>query len=407
MTESLSISLVNGYLAHKQHLLPTSRHADVVQVTRDIVALHATSATSPYLSLWARMPDFQREVLEDALYERRDLAKVLCMRVTVHAVPSDEAPLFIRACQAYIERRTPTRFRGPGLLVQAGLCWEEEAEALLQDLHSRVLNVLAEKGPSTVREIGQVVPEFKAKIRHDVGKPYEGAFSIGSRLVNSMSAWGLIIRARPRGSWRSSLYEYAALSDWLPDIDLESITPEEARSGVVRRYIAAFGPTTLDDIQWWTGFSKREMKEALEPLMPALTELVIEGLGGGYLMLEDDAQRLRGVTPPDAPYVFFLPSLDPYIMGYRDRRRFLAEKHYKKVFDRAGNALPTVWVNGRVVGAWGQLREDGSVIYGLFESLSEKEQALLADEAQRLETFLDGEFIKPAFFHTSFTRALK
>jgi len=94
-------------------------------------------------------------------------------------------------------------------------------------------------------------------------------------------------------------------------------------------------------------------------------------------------------------------------MGYRDRRRFLAEKHYKKVFDRAGNALPTVWVNGQVVGAWGQLREDGSVIYGLFESLSEEEQALLADEAQRLETFLDGEFIKPAFFHTPFTRALK
>jgi len=208
--ESLSISLVNGYLAHKQHLLPTSRHADAVQVTRDIVALHATSATSPYLSLWARMPDFQRDVLEDALYERRDLAKVLCMRVTMHAVPSDEAPLFIRACQAYVERRTPTRFRGPGLLVQARLCWEEEAEALLQDLHRRVLDVLAEKGPSTVREISQVVPEFRAKIRHDVGKPYEGEFSIGSRLVNSMSAWGLIIRARPRGTWRSSLYEYSA-----------------------------------------------------------------------------------------------------------------------------------------------------------------------------------------------------
>jgi len=54
----LPTSSVNSYLAHKQHLLPTSRRSDVVAVTRDIVALHATEAIAPYLSLWARMPAF-------------------------------------------------------------------------------------------------------------------------------------------------------------------------------------------------------------------------------------------------------------------------------------------------------------------------------------------------------------
>jgi hypothetical protein len=97
MTGALKVSLVNGYLAHKQHLLPASRLADVVQVTRDIVALHATVATGPYLSLWARVPDFQRQGLEDALYERRELVRVHCMRMTVHAVPSDEVPFFLQA----------------------------------------------------------------------------------------------------------------------------------------------------------------------------------------------------------------------------------------------------------------------------------------------------------------------
>ena len=90
MTGTLNISFVNSYLAHKQHLLPASRLADVVQVTRDIVALHATAPTGPYLSLWARVPDFQRQGLDDALYERRELARVHCMRMTVHAVPSEE-----------------------------------------------------------------------------------------------------------------------------------------------------------------------------------------------------------------------------------------------------------------------------------------------------------------------------
>ena len=69
MTGVFKASLVNRYLAHKQHLLPASHLADVVQVTRDIVALHATSATSPYLSLWARVPDFQCTALKDALYQ--------------------------------------------------------------------------------------------------------------------------------------------------------------------------------------------------------------------------------------------------------------------------------------------------------------------------------------------------
>ncbi len=403
MTGVFKVSLVNRYLAHKQHLLPASHLADVVQVTRDIVALHATSATSPYLSLRARVPDFQREMLEDALYERRKLARVHCMRMTVHAVPSDEVTLFF---QAYVERHFLAELRGwDPLLVQAGICQEGEAEALLKGLYRQVLDVLTEKGPSTVRQIGRAVPEIKAKIRHDVGKPYEGEFSIGSRLMLTMCVLGLIVRARPRGSWRSNLYEYAALSDWLPDIDLDSVTPEEARAWLVRRYLAAFGPTTFDDVQWWTGFSKGETKKALEPLKPELVEVTVEGLGNGYWILAEDAQRLRDFSLPDGPYVFFLPDLDPYIMGYRDRRRFLAAEHRAKVFDRAGNAVATVWVNGRVVGAWGQPKDDGRVIYSLFEPVCDEERVLLADEAQRLQGFLGGEFLPPRF-RTPFTRAL-
>jgi hypothetical protein len=331
------------------------------------------------------------------------LTRVHCMRMTVHAVPSDEVPFFF---QAYVERHAQAEFQGwESLLVQAGICQEGEAEALLKQLHRRVLDVLTEKGPSTARQISQAVPELKARIRHDVGKPYEGEFGIGSRLMLTMSVLGLLVRARPRGTWRSNLYEYAALSDWLPDVDPESVTPQEARAWLVRRYLAAFGPATLDDVQWWTGFSKGETEEALGTLKPAAVEVSIEGLGDGYLMLAEDAQRLRDFARPDAPYVFLLPGLDPYIMGYGDRRRFLAAGHRAKVFDRAGNAMPTLWVNGRVVGAWGQ-RRDGSVVHGLFEPVGEEERASLAGEVRRLEGFLGGEFLPPRT-HTPFTRALE
>ena len=133
MAEALKVSRLNHYLAHKQHLLPASRHTDLIRVTRDIVALHATDPTGPYLSLWARMPGFKREALEAALYQERSLAKWLCMRVTLHALPSDELTYFYRAfSQAFFERRTP-----PGL----------EAQALGAERHRSTRAM----GPHTVR----------------------------------------------------------------------------------------------------------------------------------------------------------------------------------------------------------------------------------------------------------------
>lgn len=396
--------LVNAYLAHKQHLLPSSRLADVVQVTRDVVALHATGAAIPYLSLWARVPDFQHRMLEDALYERRELARMLCMRVTLHAVPSDELPFFFQASRAYVERRTPAQYRGEGLLVQAGVCEAEQAGAVLEKLQRRLLHMLSETGPATLPEISQALPELRAKMRHSGGKPYEGEFSIGSRLVSEMCAQGLLVRARPRGSWLSNLYEYAALSDWLPGADLNSVSPQEARVWLVRRYLSAFGPATLEDIQWWTGFSKTEVRRALGTLEPEIAEVTIEILGPGHFLLADDVQRLGSFSPPGSAAAFFLPGLDPYIMGYRDRRRFLAPEHEGKVLARAGNTVPTIWANGRVAGAWGQ-RRDGSVVYKLFEPVGEEERALLEAEARRLEEFLNGEFLPPRY-GTPFTGTL-
>lgn len=400
--DTVELARVNAYLARKQHLLPGARSSDLLQVTRDIVALHATNPTGPHLSLWARVPDFRRQALDDALYNRRDLSRLLCMRTTLHVVPSDEMPCFQNA---YGERVLPPEFRDWSFMfTQAGLCGEEQADELMERLHRQVLDVLEERGPSTVRQIAQAVPELAVKVRHSAGKSYAGEFSIGSRLVPAMCTQGLLIRARARGTWRSNLHEYAALDAWLPGLDLGSMTPEEARSWLVRRYLSAFGPATVDDVQWWTGFTKGETQAALAKWDGDLLETTIDGLGGDYLLLLDDARRLQGSIPPAAPYVFLLPSLDPYIMGYHDRRRFLAPEHRTKVFDRAGNALPTVWVDGRVVGAWGQ-RQDGSVVYGLFEPVPGAAHELVAGEGQRLESLLDGEFL-PQRTSTAFTRAL-
>ena len=154
-----------------------------------------------------------------------------------------------------------------------------------------------------------------------------------------------------------------------------------------------------------TGLTKGETEEAFGGIASEVAQVTIDGLDDAHLMLAKDAEGLRDFTPPDDPYVFLLPSLDPYIMGYRDRCRFLAAEHRKKVFDRAGNAVPTVWVDGRVVGVWGQ-HKDGRIFHELFESMGDAERGLLADEVQRLEGFLEGEALPPGI-RTPFTRALE
>lgn len=399
---TLPLTQVNAYLAHKQYLLPGSRVDDVEQVTSDIVALHATVATGPYLSLWARMPAFQRTDLDRVLYDRRSLVRVLCMRSTLHLVPSRHMPFYF---QAYTGgQASAARLRASSLLTCARLCEEQDAGQLLDDLFARVLTVLDSRGASTVEELAQAVPELQVRVRHSVGKPYEGEFSLGSRLVPAMCDLGQLVRTIARGTWRSSLYEYAPLSTWLPDVKLATVSSSAARSWLVRRYLSAFGPVAFDDVQWWTGFSKGQTQKALRSIQSELVEAKIAGLEPGHYMLADDARRLAGFVMPEPPQSFLLPGLDPYIMGYRLRDRFLAGEHRHQVFDRAGNAMPTVWINGCVAGVWVQ-RRDGGVVYGLFGPAADDQKASVASQARRLEGFLDGEILPPRS-HTAFTRSL-
>jgi len=407
--EGVQLDRVNRFLLSKQHLAPGTQEDDVVQVVEDICALHATGALTPYLSLWSRVRGFRRQQLDAELYEIRRLVRVLCMRGTLHIVPSEGLPVIFQATK---ERPQRDLLRQEGrMLVQAGLCQEGEESKTLERLHQRIAEVLADMVPSTVSEISEMVPELKLKVRYSVDKPYAGEFSLGSRLVPGMCILGLLVRTKPRGGWRSNLYEYAPLAAWLPDVDLEALTPGEAQARLVRWYLAAFGPATVEDIAWWSGLSKGETRSALstralrrsapkglrgspqgEALSDELVETEIEGLGGGYLMLAADRQRLQEAQLEMEPSVNLLPNLDPYIMGYRDRRRFLAPEHYDQVFDRAGNAFATVWVEGRVVGVWREM--EAAIELLLWQDVESEALTLVEAEARRLGRFLSGEDVE-------------
>jgi hypothetical protein len=87
------------------------------------------------------------------------------------------------------------------------------------------------------------------------------------------------------------------------------------------------------------------------------------------------------------PWVALLPGLDPTVMGWKQRQWYLPDDHVADLFDRNGNAGPTIWVDGRVVGGWAQCA-DGKLVHRLFERISAPHERLLQIELDRLREFV-------------------
>ncbi|PRC48246.1 hypothetical protein C6A85_80815, partial [Mycobacterium sp. ITM-2017-0098] len=169
------------------------------------------------------------------------------------------------------------------------------------------------------------------------------------RVLTVLSARGEIVRGPNDGGWTTSRPRWAAAGQWLPPAD--PVSSEQARAELVRRWLYAFGPATVTDIKWWFGNTLGWARQALADI--DAVEVAVEGADGtvGYVVPGDDAEE-----PAVEPWCALLPGLDVTTMGWVDRDWYLGA-HRTQVFDRNGNAGPTVWVDGRVVGGWRQNTE--------------------------------------------------
>ena len=197
------------------------------------------------------------------------------------------------------------------------------------------------------------------------------------------------MRGRPLGSWTSTLYRWAPASTWLPG-GIEDIAVDAAAAELVRRWLVAFGPGTLADLKWWTGWTMGLVKRAL-----AQVETVEVALASGAVgfVLADDAEP---VAADDEPWVALLPALDPAPMGWQERAWYLGE-HRASCFDRSGNIGPTVWCDGRIVGGWAQRKDTGEVVVRLLEDVGGEAERAVAEEAARVQEWIGAVRVTPRF----------
>ncbi len=376
-------------LARRHHLAPNDLATAVRTAVDDLVAVHSSDPASVFVGLAVRAKNATVASIERELYETRSIVRMLGMRRTVHVVDVALVPIVHASSARAVAARE--RKRTLDFVERAGI---PDAQRWLAKLEAQTLRALRKRGEATATELASDVPGLREQISVGAGTKWAGTVSASTRVLSLLAADGLIVRGRPRGSWISSQYRWAPMSAWLPE-GAEEPAAADARVQLAERWLQTYGPATVNDIKWWTGWTAGQVRDALAGL--SVEEVDLDGAAG--IVLAGDGAPIKA----PAPFAALLPGLDTSVMGWSDRSWFLGG-HGPLLFDRSGNAGPTVWWDGRVVGGWAQ-RKDGEVVCRVLEDVGAHAVTAIDAAAERLASWLGPARVTPRF-RTPVERAL-
>lgn len=335
-----------------------------------------------FLSVHARTANVLPADIERTLYEERTLVRMLGMRRTLFVMPRELVPVVHAACTRTIAARERRRLEN--MIADSGI--STRPAAWLSRASTAARHALDARGEALTRELVTDVPVLAKRLHVAAGTKFEATQSAGSRVLPQLAMEGWIVRGRPRGTWIGGQYRWVPIETWLNG-SVRAIDTESAQAELLRLWLAAFGPATETDLRWWAGWTAREARTALA----AVPHTVVDLDGAVGFVLADDLDRVEKMDPSAA----LLPTLDPTTMGWKERDWYLGP-HASVLFDRNGNAGPTVWWDGRVVGGWSQ-RRDGEIVFRLLEDVGTDGALAVEAEAARLAAWLGDVRFRPGF----------
>jgi Winged helix DNA-binding domain len=347
-----------------------------------MVCLHATDPATVYLSAWARVDGMTVSDLERALYMERSLVKHLAMRRTLFVFPRD----LLGAAQAGASNRVAEAERRRLIRDVEGAGLHRNGERWLSEAWEHVLSVLSDGREVTSSQLREEIPSLEGSIVYGEGKSWGGRMPVGPRVLTTLSAAGHVVRASNDGGWATSRPRWASMKSWLGG-ELAPPSEGEGIARLVEQWLRAFGPGTAADLKWWLGSTLAAVRRALADLHAVEADLDGEV---GYL-LPDDLEA----TDPVEPWPALLPPLDPTTMGWFERSWYLGP-YRAQLFDTSGNAGPTIWWDGRIVGGWRQT-DAGEVVLQMLEDVGADGMRALEREAARLTEWLAGVRVLPRF----------
>ena len=350
----LGLRALNRATLERQMLLSRSKLSAFDGIER-LVGMQAQAPMPPYVGLWTRLEGFHPDELA-RLIEGRRAVRIALMRNTVHLV-SDRDCLTLRPLMDPVINRGLHASRANRAGVEG-----VDIERLVFTGRS-----LLEKQPRTARELGELLTENWSE-----RDPASLARAIRHLLP--------LVQVPPRGVWgKSGQTTHTTAEAWIGC----SLDTDPSLDEMVVRYLGAFGPATVKDVQTWSGLTR--LAEVLDRLRPRLVTFRDEQ--GKELFDLPDAPRPDPDTlsPPR-----FLPEFDNLILSYADRSRIISDDYRKVIASRNGMVPATVLVDGFVRGTWKteRTRSKATLVIEPFEPLAENARNSLVAEGERLIRFI-------------------
>ena len=336
-----------------RQMLLERENLGVTEAVGRLVGLQAQVPNPPYMGLWTRLCDFGRDDLTAAM-ERREVVRAPLMRSTLHLMNAEDYRLLQPSLRPALVRALSSFF-GPRA---RGLDVERLAAQARRYLEER---------PRTFAELSDLLSEIAPD-----GDPAAVAYAVRTYVP--------LVQVPPAGLWGSGgSPAYALAESWLGG----PLSGPEGLRELVSRYLAAFGPATVKDVQAWSGLVR--LKEQIEGFKGDLVSFRDEG---GNELLDMPNAPLPSADTPAPPRL--VPEYDNLVLSHADRTRVIPDEHRKEVFLSAGRVRATILVDGFVSGVWKveRTKKTATLAMETFEPLSREDQAALREEAERLVRFV-------------------
>ena len=347
---TLTTRELNRALLARQLLLARAQVTPLAAIEQ-LVALQAQVARPPFLGLWSRVHGFSRDQLHGLLH-RREVVRATFLRGTLHLVAARDFLAFRAALQPMLSAafHAVLKSRGAGL----------DMAALAAFTRTRL--------PATFDDLRpQLIGAFRSHDERALG--YAVRMHVPLIQVPTADPWAFPASAA-----------FDSAESWLG----KSLDPELALPGLVRRYLAAFGPATIQDAQRWSGIAN--LTAAFEALRPEL------------VTFRDDKRRLL-FDLPDAPRpaadtgapARLIADYDNLVLGHDDRRRVVADEHRARLVTKNLQVKATFLVDGFVAGTWAieRTRQCVTLTLAPFTPLAKPARTAVEAEASAMLRFVE------------------
>ena len=344
---------LNRALLERQLLLCRSGLTPL-QAIEHLAGMQSQAPNAPYVGLWTRLSEFRPEQLS-ALMTERTAVRAHLMRNTVHLVTA-------RDCLAVRDLMQPMFARAFASSVFA------------RNLDGVDTGALLDAG----RELIAEQPRTRAELGGLLSQQWPGRDPIS--LAYAVTHLAPTVQVTPRGIWGATgQAAYTTIEAWLGELQHPNPSPDE----LVLRYLAAFGPATVRDVQAWCGLTR--LREVVDRLRPGL--LTFRDEQGTELFDLPDAPRPEPDTPA-APR--FLPEYDNVLLSHADRTRVIPVSRSVPLPPGLGASCGTLLLDGFWQATWKITGKPGTVTLRVepFARLSARDKVSITAEGGRLLAFI-------------------